>query len=456
RDERRTWAELRGTVAQVCGRVSERTDPGDVVVVIGNTSIEFVEVMLGALAAGATVLPLNPRHPAAELEHACAMASPRMIVSVGADEQVSGLGEVVGAHDLRTGEPGEQVPVDEHDPGLLIFTSGTAGTPRLAMLSRANLSAAIRSTIVSSERLVEIATVVAGVMPLSHVLGLVSVLGVSLAAGATLVLLPDTEVDDVVAAIESNQVRLLVAPPVFWYRLAEAEPDRARMESVVLGVSGAAPLSGGLANRVEAALGISLRQGYGLTEASPGLTSSVGTDAPATSVGRPLPGVELRLIDEFGDDALVGDVGELLARGPNIFLGYLGDPEATASVFHDGWLRTGDLAVVDERGHLFIVGRSKDQIITSGFNVHPGEVEDWLTAHPSVEAAAVVGEPDREFGEVVVAHVVAQAGEEPSVEELVAHCRTRLAGYKVPNRIEFVDEIPRGLGGKVHRRVLRT
>ncbi len=456
-DHQLTWGDLRHRIGQVTGRLSERIAPGDVVVVIGETSNEFVQVVLGSLAAGATVLPLHPRYPVAELSYACELAQPTLVVSVGSTAMASELADApIDAAELLVGEPVDAVEVDEHQAALLMFTSGTAGSPRLAMLSRANLAASIRSTMTSSDGLAEIVRVVLGVMPLSHVLGLVSVLGVSLAAGATLVLAPDPDVDTVVGLVEQHRVTLLVAPPVFWFRLAAAAPSTGRLATVELGLSGAAPLQGALAARVEDVLGIRLRQGYGLTEASPGLTTSVGTDAPATSVGRPLPGVELRLVDEFGDDALIGDVGEVWARGDNVFLGYLGDPEATAAVLDaDGWLRTGDLAVVDEHGHLFIVGRNKDQIICAGFNVHPGEVEDWLATHPAVQAAAVVGEPDREYGEAVVAFVVLVPGESADADALRRHCRSRLAGYKVPSRIEVVDALPRGLGGKLQRRALR-
>lgn len=457
-DRQVTWGELRTSIGQVTARITERTSVGDVVVVVGETSIEFVQVMLGALAAGVTVLPLHPRYPVAELSAACELASPTLVVSVGAAVQAGELSAApVDADELIAGEGSGPRAVDADAPGLLLFTSGTAGSPRLAMLSRDNLAASIRSTVMSSPQLTETAHTVLGVMPFSHVLGIVSVLGVSLAVGSTLVLAPDVSVEAVVAAVQTNEVTLLVAPPIFWFRLCGSDVDPVALGSIELGLSGAAPLNGSLAAQVKSDLGIGLRQGYGLTEASPGLTSSVGTDAPATSVGRPLPGVELRLVDEFGGDALVGDVGEIWARGDNIFLGYLNDPEATAAVLDaDGWLHTGDLAVVDEAGYLFLVGRSKDQIISAGFNVHPGEVEDWLAKHPTVAAAAVVGMPDREYGEVVMAYVVAADGQAPTIEALQKHCRQRLAGYKVPRAIAFVDELPRGLGGKLQRRTLRT
>jgi acyl-CoA synthetase (AMP-forming)/AMP-acid ligase II len=162
------------------------------------------------------------------------------------------------------------------------------------------------------------------------------------------------------------------------------------------------------------------------------------------------------LVDEQGDDVPVGDVGELWAQGANVFTGYLGDPEATAAVIdEEGWLHTGDLAVVDENGFFYIVGRNKDQIVVSGFNVYPGEVEDRLMEHHSVEAAAVVGNPDPEYGELVVAYIVAARGMEADPDVLEAHCRTRLAGYKVPSRFEIVNDLPRGATGKLRRHVLR-
>lgn len=477
-----TWGEVCGRVEQVAGAVGDIVEVGDVVAVVGDTSIEFVEVLLGALSSGAAVLPLHTRYPLGELDHACRLASPRVIVSVGASETVEAVCDalkadghrpnVVDAVELSGADPLESCgfvapKVDEHAPALMLFTSGTAGSPRIAMLSRSNLRASIESTLTSAAGVVTPNDILMGVMPLTHVLGVVSVLGVSVAVGATLVLPDDARVESVVAAVRQHQVSVLVAPPVFWFRLAEAaEPtavgglDRAAVSSIKLALSGAAPLSADLADRIESFFDLELRQGYGLTEASPGLTSSVGTDAPATSVGRPVPGVELRLVDEAGADVYIGDVGEVWARGDNVFLGYLNDPEATAAaVDSDGWLHTGDLGVVDEQGYLYIVGRSKDQIITGGFNVHPGEVEDWLAKHPAVSTAAVIGEPDPEYGEVVTAFVVpasrAVAETPPSERELQGHCRKRLAGYKVPRRIEFVDELPRGDIGKVRRRMLR-
>jgi len=460
--ESHTYGEVRSRVATARTALSAMAKPGSNIVVMGENSLVFIETLLAAISAGLPVVPLHPRFPRGEVDRAVQLARPVMIVTTDQASQllVNGLGvEQVAASTLFEDSEAPQIdPVGlapDH-PALLMFTSGTAGSPRIAVLSHANVAASIEQTMNSATELADSNHVVLGVMPLTHVLGIVSVVGVAVSIGATVVLTTKVDVDSIAEAVQEHQVTFLVAPPVFWYRLAHSDVAPAMLASVTMTLSGAAPLSGAVATTMLERFGIRLRQGYGLTEASPGLASAVGTEAPSTSVGRPLPGVKMRLVDEQGDDVLVGDVGEIWAQGPNIFSGYLGDEKATAAVVDtNGWLHTGDLAVVDENGFLFIVGRNKDQIIVSGFNVHPGEVEDRLVEHHTVEAAAVVGAPDPEYGEVVVAYVVASRGMDADADVLEAHCRTRLAGYKVPARFEVVDELPRGITGKVQRRMLR-
>ncbi len=457
-----TYGELNERVACARTGFARRLRKGSPVIVIGDSSIEFVEVVFAAISAGLPVVPLHQRHPRSEIERAIELAHPKLIVSTdaGADALAAEVGvDHVCAHELFEGNDGEfaEPPdLDADHPALFMFTSGTASSPRIAVLSHGNVAASIKQSHASAPSLLDQPHRVLGVMPLTHVLGLVSVVTVGITLGATVVLTGKTDVESIVDAVEANAVTFLVAPPVFWFRLAHSQIDPAKLSSVRATLSGAAPLSASVAATISERFGLVLRQGYGLTEASPGLTSAIGTNAPPTSVGRPLPGVQLRLVDDFGHDAMIGDVGEVWAKGDNIFAGYLGDPEATAAVVDDqGWLHTGDLAVVDDDGYLFIVGRNKDQIIVSGFNVHPGEVEERLVEHHTVESAAVVGAPDEEYGEIVVAYVVPARGMEADPDVLEAHCRTSLAGYKVPSRFEFVTELPRGVSGKVQRRLLR-
>jgi long-chain acyl-CoA synthetase len=238
-----------------------------------------------------------------------------------------------------------------------------------------------------------------------------------------------------------------------WAVLPGAPPDA--FATVRLATSGASPLPGEVARTFEARFGVALSEGYGLTEASPVVTSSVGRARPG-SIGRPLPGVEVRLVDADGDDALLGDSGEIWVRGPNVFAGYWEDPAATAGALTaDGWLRTGDIAVADDDGDLTIVDRSKDLIIVSGFNVFPAEVEQVLLEHPAVAAAAVVGDDDLASGETVHAFVVPGPGATVVGEDVIAFCAARLARYKCPTAVTVVDVIPTGLAGKVLRRELR-
>jgi long-chain acyl-CoA synthetase len=241
-----------------------------------------------------------------------------------------------------------------------------------------------------------------------------------------------------------------------WTALANAEAHA--FEGVRLAGSGGAPLPPDVAAAFESRFGLPVWQGYGLTEASPTVTSSLigGVPKPG-SIGVPLPGVDVRLVDVDGEDALAGDPGEIWVRGPNVFAGYWNDSEATDAVITpDGWLRTGDIAVADDDGYLFIVDRAKDLIIVSGFNVFPAEVEEVLLEHPHVAEAAVVGVEHPYSGEAVKAYVVAVPGAGVEEDELIEFAADRLARYKCPTTVTFVDQLPLGLVGKVLRRALRS
>jgi long-chain acyl-CoA synthetase len=299
-----------------------------------------------------------------------------------------------------------------------------------------------------------------GALPLFHVFGLNALLGLLLHLGGTVVLIERFDPAATLAAIADHGVVVAAGAPAMWAALAEVpdsgDSSRDKVAGVRLALSGAAPLDPAIARLVKDRLGLDLSEGYGLTEASPVVASGVGVGAPEGSIGRPLPGVQVRLVDAQGDDVLVGDPGEIWVRGPNVFPGYWDDPEATAAVLtEDGWLRTGDVAVVDDDGFLFVVDRIKDLVIVSGFNVFPAEVEAVLCDHPDVAEAAVVGVPDAQAGETLRAFVVPREGATVETGELTAHCAEHLARYKCPSAIEVVAEIPHGVAGKLLRRALR-
>jgi long-chain acyl-CoA synthetase len=245
------------------------------------------------------------------------------------------------------------------------------------------------------------------------------------------------------------------APPMWIAWSTTSEVTTSSFAKVRLALTGAARMPEDDAQAFADRSGVPLREGYGLTEASPVVTTSMATTPRLGSIGRVLPGVTLRLVDEDGEDALDGDTGEVLVKGPNVFLGYWNDPEATSKVLRDGWLHTGDVAIVDADGYLYLVDRSKDLIIVSGFNVYPAEVEDTITSHPSVHECAVVGVPHPTAGEAIKAYVVLEPGAAITAEELTAHCKSQVARYKCPSEIVFIAELPKGPSGKVLRRLLR-
>ncbi|HUF84436.1 MAG TPA: AMP-binding protein, partial [Acidimicrobiia bacterium] len=279
---------------------------------------------------------------------------------------------------------------------------------------------------------------------------------------ASVVLVEEFDAVGSLALVRAEQMTVVAGVPamyVAWLALSEAEAPADSFASVRLAVSGAAALPSEVANGFRERFGLVVHEGYGLTEASPIVTTSaLGPGTPrAGSIGPPLPGVDVRLVDVDGADVLAGDPGEIWVRGPNVFPGYWRDEQATArALTDDGWLRTGDIAVLDDDGALSLVDRSKDLVIVSGFNVYPAEVEDVLLAHPDVAETAVVGESHPRTGEAVVAFVVAEPGRTPGSDELSAHCARSLARYKCPARVEVVAALPRSFAGKVLRRELRS
>jgi long-chain acyl-CoA synthetase len=364
-----------------------------------------------------------------------------------------------GAADAAAGET-ELVDRRPDDLAALLFTAGTAGSPRAAMLTHGNLLANLDQVQRHPGRAIQADDRVLGVLPLSHIFGLNVVLGGALYVGASVVLVNRFEPTRTLDLITEHQVTIVLGAPTLFAALTAApSSSEDPTASVRFAYSGAAPLSMEVADAWNKRFGLPLRQGYGLTEASPVVTSMV-MDEPVrpSSIGVPIPGVEVQLIDDDGDEALAGDPGEIWVRGPNVFPGYWHDPDATAAALTpDGWLRTGDIAVVGDDGELSIVDRAKDLIIVSGFNVYPAEVEDVLAEHPGVTEVAVIGDVDRYRGEVVHAFVVLKDADRPiTAAQLKEWCGLRLARYKCPTEFTFVPSLPHGLAGKLLRRSLRS
>ncbi|HET6836203.1 MAG TPA: AMP-binding protein [Acidimicrobiales bacterium] len=477
RGEVTNYGELRSQVAEIRGALIARgVTPGDRVAVVAGNNRLFVAAYLGVLGVGGVAVPLNPLSPPPELERELAIVGARLVVVDDTSRPASGEEaatrlsdiDVVPIGDLVGGEPAALVERADDDLAVLLFTSGTAGLPRAAMLSHGNLRANIdqmRAATASDTADTGAGPLTAddvslAVIPLFHILGLNAVLGLMLTVGGSVVLVERFDPPAALALLAEHKITVVSGVPTMWRAWADlpstGADDAKLMASVRLGVSGAAPLDPDLRRAIAARYAIVLAEGYGLTEASPVVTSGVGHGAPDGSIGLPLPGLLVRLIDRFGEDALVGDPGEVWVKGPNVFGGYWDDPDATRTALtDDGWLRTGDLAVVDDDGFLRLVDRAKDLIIVSGFNVVPAEVEAVLVRHPDVSEAAVVSVPHPHTGEAVKAFVVPVEGASMDERSLIDYASRHLARYKSPSIITFVDELPHGLTGKVLRRRLR-
>jgi long-chain acyl-CoA synthetase len=358
----------------------------------------------------------------------------------------------------------EQPLVDATDPpdglALIQYTSGTTADPKGAMLGHDNLLANMEQMEeVPSMRIVE-DDVVLLVLPVFHIYALNVILGMTVRAGGAAVLVERFEPAEALDLVEQQGVSVLPgAPPMYVQWLEQPQGRKKAFATVRVAVSGAAPLEPEVFQRFKDRFNVTIWDSYGLTEAGPAVTSNAAGDrARAGSIGLPIPGLELRLIEEHEpglQDVEEGDPGEILVKGPAVFRGYWGKDDATAEVLTDGWLRTGDVAYRDEDGYLFLVDRTKDLIIVSGFNVFPREVEDALERMPGVQDAVVIGVPDQRTGEAVKALVVLAPGAEATPESLIDGVSRYLARFKVPREIEIVDEIPRHPTGKVLRRALR-
>jgi long-chain acyl-CoA synthetase len=499
-----TYGHLRRATEGLRARLDvSGVGPGDRVAIVSANHPAFAAAYLAVLGLGAVAVPLNPSSPAAELGGELARVRvAALLTGPGGEGAPSGLDRAdlgavphLDAAEATAAETSGGPPIVDREPddlAVLLFTAGTSGSPRPAMLTHHNLLANLDQVQRHPGRSLIASDVSLGVLPLFHIFGLNVLLGGSLLVGASILLLDRFEAGSALDLIERRGVTILMGAPTMYAALAAlpARPDDKHpgpsdmpsrndvehagpgdkqpspgdkkpgpLDGVRLAFSGAAPLAAEVADACQRRFGLTIRQGYGLTEAAPVVTSSVISEAPRRgSIGVPLPGLEVRLVDEEDEEALGGDPGEIWVRGPNVFPGYWEDPKATEAVLTaDGWLRTGDIAVMGDDGELYIVDRAKDLIIVSGFNIFPAEVEDILLGHPGVAEVAVVGEADPVRGESVHAFVVAtgSAGEPPTADELIGYCGERLARYKCPTEITFVASLPHGLGGKLLRRVLR-
>jgi long-chain acyl-CoA synthetase len=429
----------------------------------------FPFVFFGALRVGAVVVPMNPllkgREVAFHLEDSEAkvmfgwhqMADAAREGSDQADAELilvepGAFEELLGGADPVT-DVAERA---DEEPGIILYTSGTTGTPKGAQLTHGNLRAATQISVDLVDARSD--TVTLGALPLFHVFGLTCGLNSSVRVGGCLTLLPRFDPGKALELIKRDRVTtFLGVPTMYAAMLHHPEASSFDTSSLQLCVSGGAAMPVEILRAFEETFGAKLLEGYGLSE-----TCAIASfnrpdiERKPGSIGVPVHGVEMRLVDEDGKDVPQGEVGEILIRGPVVMSGYWNRDEATAeAIDEDGWLRTGDLAKVDEDGYYFIVDRKKEMIIRGGFNVYPREIEEVLYEHPAVREAAVIGIPHADLGEEIGAAISLKAEADATPEDVQRFVKERVAAYKYPRHVWFVDDLPKGPTGKVLKREIQ-
>ncbi|MGM9950437.1 MAG: fatty acid--CoA ligase family protein [Lysinibacillus sp.] len=484
-----SYAELEHTIGRFASALQDMgVEKGDhVALLLGNTP-HFIISLYATMRIGATAIPINPIYTPDEISYiiqngdvkaviALDMLLPLVEIGVKAFPQVEGyiicettpdIGEKYAAlSDAARGKAKlfthvlaaatttvEPVEVDTDDTAVILYTSGTTGHPKGAMLTHGNLYSNARDVgnylqMSGEDRIIT-------TLPVFHVFALTVVVNAPLMRGATLLLAPRFSPAEIFQLAEHYKATVFAGVPTmfnFLYQFEEGNPKA--FSHLRLAISGGASLPVALLHSFEEKFNVRVSEGYGLSEASPVTCfNPLDRERKAGSIGQSIINVENKVVDVHGEEVPVGEVGELIVRGPNVMKGYYKMPEETAMTIRDGWLYTGDLARKDEEDYFYIVDRKKDMIIVGGYNVYPREVEEVLFAHPKVVEAAVVGLPDTDFGEAVHAYVVLKDGA-VSAEELKDYCTEHIVKYKVPKTIEILDELPKNSTGKILRRSLK-
>lgn len=481
---RATYAELWRDARAIAGVLGARgVGRGDRVAMLVPNVPDFPRVYFAILALGAVAVPIHLLFKREEIAHVLRDSGAKVAViaasslgealpaatEAGVDavsillpEATRDLVPVPRLEDLLAS--GETTPIERYagmdpaEPATLLYTSGTTGTPKGAVGSHLSLIEQVNVSLLDLFDLVH-DDVVFGGLPLFHTFGQTCVMNLAFRRGATVVLLPKFEPAAALSALVEHRATVFTAVPTMYVGLLAAAREDPARPPLRYAVSGGAPLPLAVLEAFEQTFGADVHEGYGLTETSPVVSfNPVGQPIHPGTVGRPIWGVDVTIADADVDDRIVelprGELGELVVRGHDLFKGYLGLPEATASAVVDGWFRTGDLARMDEDDLITIVDRKKDMILRNGYNVYPTEVEAVLVRHTAVRTAAVFGVPHELHGQEVVAAVVLEAGGTADAAELIGFVRERIAAYKFPRVVHFVDELPLGPSGKVLKREL--
>ncbi|MGW5636999.1 long-chain-fatty-acid--CoA ligase [Streptomyces sp. NPDC003832] len=460
-----TYAELDDRTARAAALLrAEGVRPGDRVALMLPNVPEFVVLYYGALRAGAVVVPMNPLLKTRETEfHLADSGAVRLFEwhqapgegaqgAAAAGVRHTAVEPTAFATTLAGYEPLTALAdTDDEDMAVLLYTSGTTGRPKGAVLTHAGLRHNTEVNGVEIQRMTP-DDVVVGCLPLFHIFGQICTMSTAVRSGASLVLIPRFEPGAVLEAIARERATVFEGVPTMYAALLQ-HPSQADVSTLRMCISGGASLPVEILHGFERRFGCPVLEGFGMSETSPVVTFN-HPDRPrkAGSIGTPIRDVEVRLLDDTGQDVAPGEIGELSVRGPNVMKGYWNRPAETEAAVPDGWLRSGDLARRDDDGYLYIVDRKKDMIIRGGYNVYPREIEELLHEHPAVALAAVLGVPHPELGEEIAAVVVLRPTAEATADELRQYVKDRVAAYKYPRHVQLVDQLPLGPSGKILKR----
>ncbi|GED26328.1 long-chain-fatty-acid--CoA ligase [Brevibacillus agri] len=472
--ETTTYRELNQQVDELASGLAKLgIGKGDAVALIMDNRPQFVSAYYAILRTGAAVVPMNPIYTPREISFILANSQAKAVIALAALEPVlTPLKEQLEhvTHLIYTEATGDELTLEqvaqagdgsfveperhEDDLAVILYTSGTTGQPKGAMLSHRNMASNAEAMGILFELLPEDRVV--AVLPMFHVFCMTVCLNGPIRYGASIIIIPRFHPVEVVNTIREQKATCFAGVPTMYnYMLQLPNATKEDFASVRLCCSGGASMPVELLHKFEAKYEVMILEGYGLSEAAPATAFNPlrGTRKPG-SVGVNIPHVVNKVVDPEGNELPRGEVGELVVQGPNVMLGYLGLPEDTAATLRNGWLYTGDMARMDEEGYVYIVDRKKDMILVDGYNVYPREVEEVLYQHPAIIEAAVIGVPDEVHGEAVKAFVALKEVA-VSQEDIVAFCQDKLAKYKVPRLVEIVPELPKNSTGKILRRSLR-
>jgi long-chain acyl-CoA synthetase len=462
-----TYSMLDEGAARVAGLLKQRgVQPGDRVGVMLPNVPYFGIVYYGVLRAGAIVVPMNVLLRQREVSYyLCDSGAAQLFVwhdfaaEAAEGARQAGTDVIVvqpGAFDrLLADAPREfrNVERDEADTAVILYTSGTTGTPKGAELTHLNM---LENCRVGGTELVDVSEqdVIFGALPLFHSFGQTCCLNTGVRAGACLTMIARFEPAKALEIIERDKVTLFDGVPTMYHAMLHyPQREQHDVSSLRRCVSGGSAMPVEVMRGFETAFGCVILEGYGLSETSPVASfNHLGRERKPGSIGTPIAGVEMKVLDDAHNEVPCGEIGEIAIRGHNVMKSYWNRPDATAEVLKDGWLLTGDMARMDEDGYFFIVDRKKDMIIRGGFNVYPREIEEVLYEHPAILEAAVIAVPDEALGEEVGAAVVLRPGAHADEDEIRRFVKERVAAYKYPRSIWFTDELPKGSTGKVLKR----